>query len=152
MSRSRKKELYEENSDEGERDACHKNLNGERAGKDWTIEEIRVGRIATGRTQVSGRKGDWGIRRTHRGREKEWAGSFLGNLMYSAWRSWPAPNSHNPLLQSHRQLFHSLNLTTYNGVYYPADGCVQPTPCLSLSLDSPRAFPTPSIAPCHRFQ
>ena len=59
----------------------------------------------------------------------------LGNLMYSAWRSWPAPNSHNPLLHPHRQLIHFTQSHTYNGVYYPADGCVQPSPCLSLSLD-----------------
>ena len=48
MSGSRKEELDEQNRDEGEGDAREKDLNGERAGKDGTIGEVRVCRVATG--------------------------------------------------------------------------------------------------------
>jgi hypothetical protein len=48
MSGSRKEELNEQNRDEGDDDTREKDLNGERAGKDWTIGEVRVCRVATG--------------------------------------------------------------------------------------------------------
>jgi hypothetical protein len=152
MRRSRKDELDEENRDEGEGDACDENLNGERAGEDWTIGEVRVGRIATGRTQVSVRKVVWGIRRTHCEREKVWlsveSSSFLGNLIYPAWPSWPAPNSNNLVfsLQIPGQSSSlNLTLTKANGF------CIQSTlGCLSIvqvtpTASFPRSLLTPSL-------
>ena len=68
------------------------------------------------------------MRRTHWESEKEWvAGPFLGNLMLSAWRSWPAPNKYNLIL---RQFsidcpVQSTQSHTYFGVLSTND-CVQP--------------------------
>ena len=51
MRESRKDELDEQNCNESKSDACDKDLNWERAGKDRMVVEIRVCRVTAGTWQ-----------------------------------------------------------------------------------------------------
>ena len=58
---SGKDELDEQNCDESESDACDEDLDWERAGKDWTVVEIRVCRVTTGTWQGQSRFCDMNV-------------------------------------------------------------------------------------------
>ena len=61
MRGSRKDELDEQNCDKSESDACDKDLDWERAGKDRTVVEIRVCRVTAGMWQGRSRFCDMNV-------------------------------------------------------------------------------------------